>query len=363
MQSSFKNKRVMEETILIIEDSEIIRENTSELLEIAGYKVFTANNGRDGLEVAKKNKPDLILCDIMMPELDGYGVLRAIENLPELVGVPFVFITAKSEKSDFRTGMDLGADDYLIKPFDGNDLLKVVIARLKKKQLLKTKFENNLEGLNAFMNTAKSFKDISLLSDSRVIKKIRKKDTIFMEGDSPLYLYFIVSGKVKLFKTNELGKEYITEIFKEGDFFGHTALLDESIHKESASAIDDIEIALIPKEDFYQLLHSNSEISIRFIKYISNNLAKSEEKLIKMAYDSARKRVSEALLFIYNKYQNNENTESSFPAFRENISAIAGISPESVSRNLTDFKEEGLIETCNGIIKIVDIKKLEALKN
>lgn len=353
----------MAETILVIEDCETIRENTAELLELAGYTIIKAQNGKEGLELAKKNKPDLILCDIMMPELDGYGVLQALENIPETAGTPFVFITAKSEKSDIRTGMDLGADDYLIKPFQGNDLLKVVLARLKKNQLLKTKFGNNLEGLNAFMNSAKSFKDVSLLSEKRTIKKIRKKDLVFMEGDSPTFLYFLVSGKVKLYKTNESGKEFITEIFKAGDFFGHTALLDDSIHKESATAIDNIEIALIPKEEFFQLLYSNNELSMRFIKYISNNLADREEKLIKMAYDSARKRVSEALLYIHNKYHSDPASNSSFPVNRENISAIAGISPESVSRNLTDFKEEGLIETTNGIIKIIDAKKLTAIKN
>ena len=123
----------MSASILIIEDSGEIRENTAELLELAGYDVTTAVNGKDGLEQARKIQPDLILCDIMMPELDGYGVLRALENIPELTGTPFIFFTAKSEKSDFRAGMDLGADDYLTKPFTGDDLLRVVSARLKKK--------------------------------------------------------------------------------------------------------------------------------------------------------------------------------------------------------------------------------------
>lgn len=353
----------MSDTVLIIEDSVDIRENTAELLELAGYNVFTANNGKDGLDRAKKDKPDLILCDIMMPELDGYGVLQAIENLPDMVGTPFVFLTAKADKGDFRKAMDLGADDYLTKPFGGEDLLKIVSARLKKNQVLKAKYKNNLEGLNSFIDSAKTIQNINILSENRTIKKIRKKDFVFMEGDLTKFLYFIVSGKVKTYKTNEWGKEYITEIHGEGDFFGHQALLDETNYKESAVAIENAEIALVPQEEFFQLLYSNNEVSLKFIKFITNDLVQAEEKLIKLAYDSARKRVAEALIFIFKKYQIEDGAESTFPAHRENISAIAGISPESVSRNLTDFKEEGLIETNNGIIKILNLKKLTELKN
>lgn len=122
----------MGQKILIIEDNPEMSENVSELLNLAGYEVETANNGRHGLELARKTHPDLILCDVMMPELDGYGVLHAIEKLPELAGIPFIFVTAKTEKDDFRKGMNLGVDDYLTKPFDGDDLLNMISLRLKK---------------------------------------------------------------------------------------------------------------------------------------------------------------------------------------------------------------------------------------
>lgn len=353
----------MNNTILIIEDNIDMRENTAEILELANFNVLSANDGKEGLELAKKNKLDLILCDIMMPELDGFGVLRAIENIPEMAGIPFVFITAKSEKSDFRKGMDLGADDYLTKPFTGNDLLRVVNARIKKNQTLKERFNKNLEGLENLINEVKTNQDMTVFSEQRVIKKLQKKEHVYMEVDTPNFLYFVIKGKIKTFKTNELGKEYITEIYKEGDFFGYNALLDNSSHKESAMAIEESEVSPIPKKDFFQLLFSNNEISLKFIKLISNNLAEAEGKLLKIAYDSARKRVSEALLFIYGKYFPEDRENVFFPVVRENLSALAGISPESVSRNLTDFKEDNLIEINNGIIKILNFKKLRNLKN
>jgi CRP/FNR family transcriptional regulator, polysaccharide utilization system transcription regulator len=220
-----KTKNEKMSTILVIEDNVSMRENTSELLELAGYNVVAAVNGKEGLDLARKNNPDLILCDIMMPELDGYGVRRALENIPDLVGVPFVYLSAKAEKSDFRFGMDLGADDYLTKPFTGDDLLKVVAARIKKSQLIKNK-NNNIEGLNNLMNEAKAIKDINDLSNNRTIKKLRSKDILFMEGDAPNYLYFVVSGQIKTFRTNEWGKDYIMEISSAGDSFGYTALLN-----------------------------------------------------------------------------------------------------------------------------------------
>lgn len=353
----------MGNSILIIEDNEDVRENISEILMLSNYNVLVADNGKKGLELARSTRPDLILCDIMMPELDGYAVIRAIGNNSELAGVPFIFLTAKTEKEDFRTGMDLGADDYLTKPFTGDDLLKVVEARLKKREMVKKKYARSIEGLNEFILEAQTVKDLVNLSDKQTIKKIKKRETLFMEGDYPNFLYFINKGKVKTYKTNDWGKEYITEIYKEGDFFGYSSLLEESAQKETAVALEDMEVALITRKDFQQLLYSNNEISLAFIKFITNNLAEAEKKLVSLAYDTARKKVADAILFTYKKYTNEMNKiENGFPAYREDISAIAGISPESVSRNLTDLREEGLIETQNGRMIIKDFKKLESLK-
>jgi CRP-like cAMP-binding protein/FixJ family two-component response regulator len=354
----------MSNSILIIDDNTAVLENVKELLELAGYNALTAKNGKEGLTLAKTHKPDLILCDIMMPELDGYGVLKAIETNSELAGTPFIFMTAKVEQSDFRKGMDLGADDYLAKPFSGDDLLKVLDARLRKIKLMKNTLKKDIVNFSEFIDSSKIEGDLTmLLSNHRIVKKIRKKDLIFMEGDSPSYLYYVATGKIKTYKTNESGKDYITEIHKEGSFFGYIPLLEDSDHKESAMGIEDSEIYLIPKQDFFYLLYSNREVSMQFIKFMSNSLSEAEEKLLHLAYNSARKRVAEALLFVSKKYQVDGGNNLSFALLRENISALAGISPESVSRNLANFKDEGLIETDYGNIKILDITKLERIKN
>ena len=123
--------------ILIIEDNDDIRENLAEILELAGYDAYTAENGKKGVEKAEQTPPDLILCDVMMPVLDGYGVLSIVNKKPALADIPFIFLTAKSEKTDFRYGMNLGADDYITKPFETNELLKVIELRLAKSEKIK----------------------------------------------------------------------------------------------------------------------------------------------------------------------------------------------------------------------------------
>lgn len=351
----------MSTKILIIDDNKEICENIHELLELAGYMAFTANNGKKGLALAHEHKPNLILCDIMMPELDGYGVIRALQNIPGMVGIPFIFMSAKAERSDFRAGMDLGADDYLTKPFNGDDLLKVVDARLRKSKLIRTIADEDEKRIQSVTTGTWEWK--TALSENRTIKKIRKKDMLFMEGEPSNFLYFLISGKIKVYKANELGKEYIIDIYKDGDLLGDTSLLESSMHKESAIAIEESEVAWIPRNDFLKLLELYPEMNGKFIKIMSNNYFEAEEKLLRLAYDSARKRVAEAIIFIYKKYKSVNEYNLSFSLQRDNISALSGISPESVSRNLTDFRSEGLIETCNGMIKILDLKKLEALKN
>jgi CheY-like chemotaxis protein len=119
-------------SILIIEDENDIRENTSELLELEGYTTLTAANGKIGLEKIKSNMPDLILCDLRMPEMDGFTVLSYLGQYPDLKRIPFVFFSAKSEKLDIKTGIEAGADGYLVKPFEFKDLLAIIEKCLHK---------------------------------------------------------------------------------------------------------------------------------------------------------------------------------------------------------------------------------------
>src|ERR1041385_473660 len=226
-------------TILIIEDNRDVRENTAEILELAGYRVLQAENGKLGVEVAQSMKPDLIICDIMMPVLDGYGVIHLLSKSVDTASIPFIFLTAKNERSDFRKGMEMGADDYISKPFDDIELLKAVESRLKRNELLKAEYSKNVAGLNKFFDEVQKIDDLKKLSNDRRIKAYKKKEIIYSEGHNPVYLYFLSKGRVVCSGVHEYGKELITTLIKEGEFFGYASLLENKPYFETAEAMED----------------------------------------------------------------------------------------------------------------------------
>jgi len=349
-------------TILIIEDNLDVRENTAEILELANYKVLQAENGKQGVELAQQVKPDLIICDIMMPVLDGYGVIHLLSKSSETASIPFIFLTAKSERMDFRKGMEMGADDYISKPFDDIELLKAVESRIRKSEILKAEFSKNVDGLNKFFDEVKKNDDLKMLSTDRRIKLFKKKESVFNEGNSPVYLYFLVKGKVKNYKSHEYGKELITTLYKEGDFFGYTALLEEQPYSETAEAMEDSEVCLIPKEDFFSLMYNNMNVMKTFVKMLSDNIVEKEKQLVNLAYSSVRKRVAEALVLLQSRYDNDKEKNFSISISREDLANIVGTATESLIRTLSDFKEEKLLEVKGSNITIIDLEKLKKLK-
>ena len=139
-------------SILVIEDETSIRESIIDALEFAKYNVEAARNGVEGVQLAQSYKPDLILCDVMMPELDGYGVLLELSQMPDLSRVPFVFLTAKATRDDMRHGMALGADDYLTKPFTSQELLEAVKSRLERHKQVQKYNMQQMEFVRQYIN-------------------------------------------------------------------------------------------------------------------------------------------------------------------------------------------------------------------
>jgi len=188
--------------ILIIEDEEIIRETTADMLRLANYEVSTAENGRVGVKKAQELAPDLIVCDIMMPELDGYGVIYLLSRDPATSGIPFIFLSAKAEKSDVRKGMSLGADDYLTKPFEEMDLLNAIDGRLKRSEILRHEHAYTREGLDRFIDQVHELSSLKGLYQDREPRKFKKKQPVYHEGDEPRYLFFLAKGKVRTYNIN-----------------------------------------------------------------------------------------------------------------------------------------------------------------
>ncbi|KGL64295.1 response regulator [Polaribacter sp. Hel1_85] len=331
--------------ILLIEDNQDVRENTADILELENYEVITAENGKIGVKKALKHIPNIIICDIMMPELDGYGVFESLSKNAKTSAIPFIFLTAKSEKSDLRKGMNLGVDDYLTKPFEEKELLDAIKIRLKKNAFLKRKFSKNIEGFNEFINEASEYLNLEDLSKDRNIEKYKIKEEIFTEGSAAHQLYFIESGNVKTYRTTEKGKEFVTGLYGPGDFIGQLSLLgDKGIYTETASVLAEAEICGIPKSDFTKLLYENKEVSNKFIAIISNNLIDMQDQLVNMAFASVRQRTAKALLDLDDKGMIKDNEHIGINIPREDFAGLIGTATETAIRMLTEFKHEGLID-------------------
>ena len=349
--------------ILLIEDNPEMRENTAEILELAHYEVITATNGKEGVKLAHNQQPDLIICDIMMPELDGYGVLHLLSKDDQTANIPFVFLTAKAEKNDYRKGMTMGADDYLTKPYDDVELLSAVEMRLKKSERLKAEFNRTAEGFEQFVQEARTIDALNKLTEEKKVKSFRKKETVYTEGSYPTGIFFLMSGKMKAYRANEYGKEFITDLYKTGDFFGYVDLLQDKPYQDTAVALEEAEVTVIPKEDFFGLLQGNREVSAKFIRMLSNEIKEREERLLQLAYNSVRKRVAEALVMLSNRYQADRDKPFSMAITREDIASIVGTATETVIRTLSDFKEEKLVEMKGSLITILNYDKLVRMRN
>jgi len=336
--------------VLVIEDNESIRENLVELLELADYEVHQAGDGKEGVEEAYKVKPDLILCDVMMPKVDGYGVLKILREREETSDIPFIFLTAKGDKSDFRKGMTLGADDYIPKPFDDTVLMDTIKVRLKKaakSNKIKVGISKTREVvLEELLKRAKDYDT----------KTYQPKEFIYKAGNQPHWVYIIESGLVKLSRTNDYGKEMITQLAVANDCVGYEAIMGDTIQSECATALKETVVRMLPKAVFLQVIQENLSFSAYFTRELLTKSSNCQEHLLELAYSSVRKKVANALL----RYAF-ADSETSIKVSRDDLAALAGTAKETLVRTLKEFKEEGLIKVERRLIDILNKKALQEM--
>ncbi|WP_316809264.1 response regulator [Pedobacter agri] len=343
----------MNRKVLIIEDNDDIREGTAEVLELAGYHPITAKHGKVGVEMALLHQPDIILCDIMMPELDGYGVLYLLGKNIKTAHIPFIFITAKSERADMRKGMEMGADDYLTKPFDDIELFKAIESRFKKKQQsgnFTPETGNNQVIIDEFIKKGKS-------------RSIAGKQVIYVEEDEPSHIYYVVKGQIKTYKRFKDGRELSSALYNDGDFFGYEALCNGEFYADNAATLIDSEIVQIHKSDFMEYLLSHQAISKLFISLLSGSVRDKGKQMLQLAYSSVRKRVANALVQVADKFEKNASDSCTIKISRDDLAALVGTASETVSRMLADFKDEKLIDKTGNAINILSIEKLRNIKH
>lgn len=345
--------------VLIIEDNDDIRENVVEILALAGYEVFEANNGKTGAELAIKKLPDLILCDIMMGDLDGYGVLHLLNKHTETKAIPFIFMTAKSERADIRKGMELGADDYLTKPFDDTELLNAIETRLKKKQIHEEVYSNSIKGLSEIVSQKEGLTELKTALEDRKVRVFKKNQVVYYEGDRANGIWVVVDGKVKATKMAEDGRELMTGIFESDHFLAVNTLFSDGNFVDTVTALEESHLVHFPKVQFEEFINLYPDVAGKFVRILSSQIRSQEEQLMQLAYQSVRKRIAESILRLHRQ----ENNAKSINISRIDLASLSGTAPETVSRSLSDFKDEGIIEKKGSTITIVDLRKLERIKN
>lgn len=342
--------------IVVIEDNNDIRDSIVEILELANYKVLLAKNGIEGVELAIAEVPDLILCDIMMPDLDGYGVLYLLAKNAKTSSIPFIFITAKSERADLRKGMEMGADDYLVKPFGRLELLNAIEIRLNKKLKEQQFYSQSLEVDSSDIPKKVGLAELSKLihkSQSRIFKK---NQVVHYEGDSPLGIYLVLSGKIKTTKMTEDGRELITAIYRPDDFLGANSVLSNQLYNDTATTLEESHLCFFSKQQFDELLRLYPDVSKKFLNILSNEILTKDSSLLQLAYQSVRKRIAEAILDLFKH-------DTTIRISRDDLAALTATATETVSRTLTEFKNEGLIEKKGSILKIINIEKITKMRN
>ena len=351
-------------TLLLIEDDTVLRETTAEILELEGYKVVVAANGKRGIEQARIMLPDIIICDIMMPELDGYDVFKLLSEDETTKKIPFIFMSAKTEIKDIRKGMDLGADDYLTKPVEEELLLSAIESRLAKSALLNESLiaeeKDNSESVDDVFEDISNIDDLkNYFCDFGTTKVFKKGEIIYKESEKTNNIYLVYKGKIKGVKIDEFGKELIITVNKDDDFFGFSAIFENSHNYESAIAMEKAEIMCVPKKTVQNILKSNYNLSLEVFQLINENLTEVKDQLLQMAYGSMRRKTAKTILKFAQKMKHKPSDNINIS--RRDLASVAGIATESLIRTLTDLKKEGVIEIEGRNIRIVNLDQLAAI--
>ncbi len=342
--------------ILIIEDDKTLRENTRELLEMENYRVFTAENGKEGMEAAIRLKPDLIISDILMPVMDGYQLLKSLYRDSETREIPFIFLSAKSEAEDIRIGMNMGADDYLTKPFLEMDLLRAVKTRISKHEKLqkkKTKAPHSYQ-----INTLDELKTYFERTGESL--EIEKNAEVYREAKNANYIYLIKYGLIKTHRMDEYGKELITGLYKNSDVFGVYYFMDASFYPETATALENSFFYRLSSLKFQEILNSSQHLTLEVAQLLSDNISLLKSHLLEMAYASVLRKTTSTIRQFAGLMP--ESAREGIRISRTDLASVAGISTESFIRSLSSLKKSGIIDIDGRNIKILNMQKLNSIK-
>lgn len=319
--------------ILLIEDHDEIRENTAEILQMAGYEVYAAENGKVGIELAKNHKPSLVLCDIMMPVLDGYSVLHLFRRNADLKHIPFVFLTAKSERSDQRKAMEMGADDYLTKPFTEIELLAAIESRLDRSKAAETEtgagtsLETALASWAGFIDQLFSHPQVETL-------QVAKKHSFLLQGQLPRQIFRLTSGVAKEYRVDAFGKALITHLYFPGDCMICDEVLLGSHSQSNFEMVSPGVVQALPGSELIEQLKNSPQMRETKLLLEIAKAGHLQDRMLELAYTPMRERILALMENLDNQLKAHNLGEISQIFTREELAQIAGTATESLIRTL-----------------------------
>lgn len=344
--------------ILLIEKDEDVRVNLAQVLELVNYEVFTAEDGEHAAALAIRETPDLIICGSLLPLLDGYDLFKELQGNPATQHSKIVFFTPKNHNGN---GYHNGTSHHNGNSYQNGEASSTI----KDTQSFVYQSSNNgLVHAKSDVIRLNGIEDVlDVLIKDRDILYYKKKQIIFSEGNCSRNLYFVKKGKVKIYQTNDLGKQLVVDLYAENDFIGYVPLIENSNYTEIAEALEDTELIIIPRGEFNELIKTNQQVMNLFVHLLTKSVTEKKCQMIGLAYNSLRKKVADALIRLNNTYNKAASPDFKIDISRDNLAAIAGTATESLIRTLTDFKSEKLIDISNNCIKILNKKRLEDLSN
>jgi CheY-like chemotaxis protein len=342
--------------ILLIEDDEDFRASTVDILSLSNYEVQSCKNGKEGVQKSLSWKPDLIICDIILPHLDGYGVLRALRNSDYLKDVLIICISGHQEIEHYRKCMEFGADDFLLKPFSPTELLKAIETRFDRHAI-------HSEHLTTQSSTGREKYDDILVKvlEGRPVVPGRKGSPMFEAGQTPRFVCYVISGMIRTIRFDYSGKELTTGIYTKGQFVGLSEALTGAPFMDSAIVLLNAELVLLPIVDFLQFASREPVFLSALVNQLASDLLSGNRLLLNLAYQDMRGKVALALIRLHQAYKLEDPQSTFVKQPRTIIASIAGVAKESATRTMIDFVDEGLVEVTPEGYRILNIERLERL--
>lgn len=344
--SEYKNK------ILVIEDNEEMRENICEILELADYEVFSAEDGLKGIQLARQGLPDLIICDIMMPNLDGFGVLKIKSQDENLRDIPLIFLSAKAEKEDFRKGMNLGAEDYIMKPFEDVDLLQVIETKLSKYSRIGQKVRTKKLGSLIRFDQFRELPQVKELVAQSSTKDFGKKSILWNYDENISSYMWLEEGLIKESLDTVGFKEIIIDFVNDGNFIDNSYLF-KSTYRSRCETIEHCKIKFVSKQKLESIIIQENMMQA-LLEHSLTQYHDISKRLAVNSFGNVREKIAYHLIILHHTFR-----QDAIRLSREDLSAFCGMAKETLIRTLAEFKEDNLVEADSKSITVINLKGLE----